>query len=105
MIDHLLFNNQKWFSQDSSRVIPKQIKVLPGTEVALDGSFYGDTAKTTYIFDCTGMFVDNYTQYGKPMKHIVYCTDPHILKTDKSPDGSTFDSFRDDTGKTIIPIY
>lgn len=104
MLDYLLLNKLKWFSQNSGRVIPKQIKVLPGTEVGLNNSFFYKAAET-YILDCTGIFVDNYMQYGKPMKHIVYVTDLHVIKTDQFPNGTDCDFFRDDTGKTIIPIY
>lgn len=105
MIDHLLFNQEKYYSTASNRVIPKQLKILPGAIPGNNDTFI-DPEKVTEssVLDCSGITVEYYRQYDKTIKEIHYLVPGHKIKTTQHPDGYYYDWIKG-SDETVIPIY
>lgn len=105
MIDHLLFNQDKYYPTASNCVIPKHIKILPGAIPGNSDTFVdSDRVTESSVLDCSGMTIKNYQQYGKTVKEIHYLVPYHKIKTTQYPDGYYYDWIKG-SDETVIPIY
>ena len=104
-VDHLIFDRDKFYPTASNRVIPEQVKILPGAIAGNSDSFTGlDTVTESSVLDCSGMTIKHYKQYGETIKEIHYLVPGHKIKTTQYPDGYYFDWIKG-SDETVIPIY
>lgn len=114
MLDHLIFNKQKWFNSDSKRVLPRQVRILPGAKVSSDDSFSTSTDDSVIAeITCGVLGMSNRDGDGSDGSGLAYklgelnadgsIKNYYQFRTEEHPDGFLYEWV--EASDKVIPIY
>lgn len=110
MLDHLIFNKQKWFNSDSKRVLPRQVRILPGAIVASTDSFIGTDDSVIAEITCGVLGMSNPDEDGPGLAYKLgdlkadgSIKNYYQFKTEEHPDGWIYEWAK--ASDKVIPIY
>ena len=110
MLDHLIFNKQKWFNSDSKRVLPRQVRILSGAKVSSSDSF---TSADDYVIaeiTCGVLGMSNRDGDGSGLAYKLgelnadgSIKNYYQFRTEEYPDGWMYEWV--EASDKVIPIY